>query len=166
VIAQANPMLTDDDIFNPDEDHLADLDANRISLSKIELERIPVQLWEQTLALVSSPARFLVARRIPDEELRERALELVGEMQEAGWRRKRARDDARSRGRRAAAPLPVPDPEHAATRRSIQINLRLRGDDHARLAAAAAAVGLRPTTLARALVLNGVAKIRSERTDS
>jgi hypothetical protein len=44
-----------------------------------------------------------------------------------------------------------------------QVNIRLRRDDHARLIDAAGFVGLRPTTLARALVLNGVAQILRER---
>ena len=41
----------------------------------------------------------------------------------------------------------------------MQVNIRLRTDDYARLMEAANAVGLRPTTLARALVLNGAAQI-------
>ena len=44
-------------------------------------------------------------------------------------------------------------------RSTAQINVRLRNDDHARLAQAAAAIGLKPTTLARALILNGAATI-------
>ena len=57
------------------------------------------------------------------------------------------------------APLPSPDAEHPVTQRPVQINIRLRADDHARLARAAQSVGLPPTTLARALVLNGAAQV-------
>jgi hypothetical protein len=52
------------------------------------------------------------------------------------------------------------------TQPTTQVNIRLRRDDHARLAAAAAAVGLRPTTLARALILNGAARILEEHAGS
>jgi uncharacterized protein (DUF1778 family) len=45
----------------------------------------------------------------------------------------------------------------------VQVNIRLRRDDYARLQQAAAAVGLRPTTLARAFVLNGATKVLQER---
>lgn len=37
--------------------------------------------------------------------------------------------------------------------------MRVRADDHERLKQAAEAVGCKPTTLARSLVLNGVAMI-------
>ena len=44
----------------------------------------------------------------------------------------------------------------------LQVNIRLRRDDHERLGQAAAAVGLKPTALARSLVLNGAAMILRE----
>ena len=43
------------------------------------------------------------------------------------------------------------------------MNFRLRGDDYARLKEAADAVGMKATTLARALVLNGARKMLEER---
>ena len=74
--------------------------------------------------------------------------------------------DAHARARHAALrtghPLPSPRPAHASARSSVQVNLRLRRDDHERLAHAATAVGLKPTTLARSLVLNGAAMILRE----
>jgi hypothetical protein len=58
--------------------------------------------------------------------------------------------------------LPTPAGGHAAGRSTTQVSIRLRRDDHARLTRAAAAVGLRPTTLARELVLDGAARILQE----
>ncbi len=141
----------------------ADDDDGDIIASRIELEKIPRRLWEQTLAPLHYQERYEVARRISDEELRGAGLELAYEMDSADVARRRERLEAQGQARRAGAPLPTPDADHATARSSPQLNFRLRHDDHARLKEAAAAAGMRPTTLARALVLNGVAMILRER---
>ena len=126
----------------------------------IELDKVPRRAWEQTLAPLHPQQRFFVANRIEDEELRELAHEMVQELEDRELSELQARDAAHHRARRTAAPLPSPD---AALPASVQVNLRLRRDDYDRLTEAATAVGLRPTTLARALVLNGTAKVLQER---
>ena len=160
-----------DDLHDLDDpDDLDDLDDPRnlverapdripgdISPSLIELDQIPRRLWEQTLAPLHRQQRYWVAQRVADEQLREIAVELAFELDMAECERQDARAVARSKARRAGVPLATPGGDHAAHRPTAQVNIRLRRDDHAQLAQAAAAVGLKPTTLARALVLNGVA---------
>lgn len=128
----------------------------------IELEKIPPRLWEQTLAAVRRQKRYGVVQRIPDRSLRALAMTLIHELDMA----ESAEADTRARARNAALrtgyALPDGGPGHASARSAVQVNLRLRRDDHERLAQAAAAVGLKPTTLARSLVLNGAAMILRE----
>lgn len=146
-----------------DHDPLSDLDEpHEIPATMIELEKIPRRLWEQTLAPLHRQQRTWVAHQIRDERLRELASNLAFEMDMAECDRRRARDEARFEARRTGVPLPTPDADHAVMRSTAQVNIRLRRDDHARLTQAAAAVGLKPTTLARALVLNGAGKILRE----
>jgi hypothetical protein len=148
-------MLDDDPLTDPD-------DRGDIPASMIELEKIPRRLWEQTLAPLHRQQRMWVASQISDEQLCDVAMNLAFELDMAECRRRRARDEARFEARRSGVPLPTPDHDHAVTRTTLQINIRLRRDDHARLTQAALAVGLKRTTLARALVLNGVTKILQE----
>lgn len=124
--------------------------------SMIELEKIPRRLWEKTLAPLHPQQRCWVVSQVADEQLRKVADELVFALLMADSDKRNARARARFAARRTGHPLPVPGTD-ATTRSSVQVNLRLRRDDHAKLAQAAAAVGLKPTTFARALVLNGVA---------
>jgi hypothetical protein len=134
-----------------------------IAPEALELDKIPRALWEQALAPVPRQERFYVAQRVADDELRELAHKLVGALDVAERRSWHARETARARARRTAAALPVADAAHAATRPTVQLNMRLRRDDYERVREAATAVGMKPTTLARALVLNGVAKVLQER---
>ena len=127
--------------------------------SLIELEKIPRRLWEQTMAPLRRQQRYWIAQRVTDERLRDVAGTLAFELDMAEGRASNARDEARFDARRTAVPLPTPDAEHPTRRSTVQINVRLRADDHARLSQAAALAGLKPTTLARALMLNGVAMI-------
>lgn len=159
----------------PDDDHLDDLhdrlqpdladpssSLGEIAPSMLELDKIPRRLWEQALKPLSIGLRFHLARTIPDVQLRQFAMKFVTDLDLAEMRSRRARDVSRHRARRTAAPLPSPDADHAVTRRTTQLNMRLRSDDYERLQEAALAVGMKPTTLARALVLNGVAKVLRE----
>lgn len=148
--------LTDHPLTDPltIPDNLGDIPA-----ALIELEKIPRRLWEQTLAPLHRQQRMWVALQVSDERLREVATLLAVELDMAECARQNARDEARFEARRTGAPLPAPHADHAVTRSTVQVNLRLRRDDHARLTQAAASVGLKPTTLARALVLNGATKI-------
>jgi hypothetical protein len=130
--------------------------------SSIELEKIPRRFWEQTLAAFGRQQRTWIARRIPDAELRDVAMELAFELDMAECDAADARARARHAALRTGHPLPSPAPAHPAARSSVQVNLRLRRDDHERLRQAATAVGLKPTTLARSLVLNGAAMILRE----
>jgi len=148
--------MTDPDTDDLDEPH------RDIPWSKIELEKVPRRLWEQTLAPLHRQQRIMVVNRIPDEELCELASSLAFELDMAECERRRVRDEARFEARRSGFPLPTPDADHAVTRPTLQVNVRLRRDDHVRLRQAAAGVGLKPTTLARALVLNGVARMLQE----
>lgn len=147
-----------DDLFGASRPLPADLDPARI-----ELEKIPRRLWEQTLAPLHPQERTYVVRQVADERLRDHAHEVAFELLLAGTDRRNAKAKARHDAQRKGHPLPTPRADHATTRASVQINLRLRSDDHATLARAAAAVALKPTTLARALVLNGAAMILKER---
>ncbi|MGH2917698.1 MAG: hypothetical protein ACRDLS_03735 [Solirubrobacteraceae bacterium] len=103
-----------------------------------------------------------IALQVGDPALREIASELAFEMDMVESERAIERRKERNRARRSGAPLPVPGAGHAAAQATVQVNVRLRTDDHARLRKAAGAVGLRPTTLARALMLNRVTMILRE----
>ncbi len=138
-------------------------DAGEISYTQLELDKIPRRLWEQALAPYRRQQRYFAATQVTDQRLREQALSLALEMDLEAVRVADERFETGTRARRTAAPLPVPTHTHPVRQSTAQVNMRLRRDDHARLAQAAAFVGLRPTTLARALVLNGVAKILQER---
>ena len=144
---------------------LADPDGRcgEIALDELELDKIPRQLWAQALAPVPAQWRFYAAQRVPDKRLRALAHRVVADLNRAEREAQQARTTSRRRAGRTAAPLPAPSATHAATRPTAQINLRLRRDDYERLHEAAMAVGMKPTTLARALVLNGVAKVLQER---
>ena len=120
--------------------------------SMIELDKIPRRLWEQTLAPLHVQQRYFVAYQIADLRLQSIACNLARKLNMDDVQRRHARDAARREARRCGYPLPTPGASHAVTRQTVQVNIRLRADDRARLAQAAAAVGLRPTTLARALV--------------
>ena len=133
-----------------------------LGYSSIELEKIPRRFWQQTLAPLGRQQRTWLAGRIADEELRDVAMQLAFELDMAECDAADARARARHAALRTGHPLPSPAPVHAAARASVQVNLRLRRDDHERLSQAAVAVGLKPTTLARALVLNGAAMILRE----
>lgn len=130
--------------------------------SSIQLEKIPPRFWEQTLAPLHRQQRMWLAFRIRDEALQELAIELATELDMAECDAARARARTTHAALRTGHPLPSPSPSHAAARSTVQVNIRLRRDDHERLAQAAAAVGLRPTTLARSLVLNGAQMILRE----
>ena len=121
----------------------------------VDLEAVPRDLWRQALEPLHRQQRMWLATQLGDERLRSEAMQLALEMDFA----EQDRRNARHRARRTAAPLPTPGADHAVGRGTVQVNMRLRRDDHTRLAEAAAAVGLKPTTLARALVLNGTAQI-------
>lgn len=152
--------MPEDDPFSP---LFADDDDDDIPPSQIELDKIPRRLWEQTLAPLHRQDRYWIAHQIADERLKHRASMLAFELDMADGKRRRERDESRFNARRSAAPLPTPQAGHAAARPAAQINIRLRRDDHARLTEAASSAGMRPTTLARALVLNGVGMILRER---
>ncbi len=129
----------------------------------IELEKIPRRLWEATLAPLHLQHRIFIAHKVRDERLREAASNLAVQLDIAQAARRNERLAARGRAGRAAAPLPSPRTGHPTARDSVQVNIRLRADDHAMLVQAASNVGLRPTTLARALVLNGAAQVLRDR---
>ena len=135
------------------------------SIERIELERVPRQLWKQTLAPYHRSLRTVVVRQVSDSALREIAWQVAEELDREESTRTISLQREQAAGRRHGAPLPMPGADHGAVRRTVQINTRLRADDHARLRRAADAVGLRPTTLARALVLNGVAMILRDHPD-
>jgi hypothetical protein len=130
-----------------------------LGASSIELEKIPRGLWQPTLKPFRRLERGLIARRVADKELREVAVQLTDEMATAEWDAAEAHRRAGHWALRTGHPLPNPSVAHAAARSTVQVNLRLRRDDHERVVQAAKAVGLKPTTLARALVLNGAAMI-------
>ena len=130
--------------------------------SSIELEKIPPRFWKQTLAPLHRQQRMWLARRVPDAELRDLAIELAAELDMGEAEAADARRRATHAALRTGHPLPSPAPGHPAARSSVQVNIRLRRDDHERLAHAATAVGLKPTALARSLVLNGAAMILRE----
>jgi hypothetical protein len=132
--------------------------------SSISLETIPPRLWEQTLAPLPRQQRMWTALRVPDKELKRLAIELASELDMAEGDAALARRRATHAALRTGYPLPSPDPGPGAASAPapVQVNIRLRRDDHARLAQAAETVGLKPTTLARSLVLNGAAMILRE----
>lgn len=161
----ADDQLDDDDLARRGASESVDVRLARmpdLGSSLIELEKIPRRLWRQTLAPFRRQQRTWIALRVPDEALRDVAMQLADEMADAELDARVARDRAGHAALRTGHPLPSPDPRHAAATPSIQVNIRLRRDDHERLTQAAAAVGLKPTTLARALVLNGAAMILRE----
>lgn len=135
---------------------------DELSPSSIDLVKVPRRLWEQTLAPLHRQHRYSIAHRITDERLQAIASNLAFKLDMEDSGRRNTRDVAHHTARRTGHPLPTPRAAHAVTRSGVQVNIRLRADDHARLAQAAGAVGMKPTTLARALVLNGAAAILRE----
>jgi hypothetical protein len=127
--------------------------------TSIELEKIPQHLWEQTLVPLRPIQRLWVADEVVDDELRKLAQDQAFALNRMAGDEANDRARARHAALRTGHPLPSPAATHASARSSVQVNLRLRGDDHQRLVQAAEAVGLKPTTLARSLVLNGAAMI-------
>src|SRR5436305_1972734 len=85
-----------------------------IAYSQLELGKIPRRLWEQALAPYRRQQRYFVATQVPDEGLREQALDLAFRMDLAEVRATNERLKAGSRARRTAAPLPAPQRAHAA----------------------------------------------------
>lgn len=171
----SNPELTHDhereeadadgeDGFGIDpKDPLASLTYDdELSPSSIDLVKVPRRLWEQTLAPLHRQHRYSIAARIKDKRLQAIASNLAFKLDMEDSGRRNTRDVAHHKARRTGYPLPTPRAAHAVTRSGVQVNIRLRADDHARLAQAASAVGMKPTTLARALVLNGAAAILQE----
>ncbi len=160
-----DPLDVEDDLFHVDDDPVGRdaAGAGRMSVDNLELEKIPRHLWPQVLAPFHRSQRGYAAHRIPDPHLQALAFEVVTELDFADGRQRHERDVAHHRARRTAAPLPLPDGSHAAAESTVQVNIRLRRDDYERLKKAASSVGLRPTTLARAFVLNGATKVLQER---
>lgn len=149
--------------FGPDSHEAVEPhEPGSISPGMIELEKIPRRLWEQTLAPLHRSQRSFAASRVSDPALRAIAFELTMEMDIGESERRITRETERGRLRRRGASLPIPRVSHGTTQPTVQVNVRFRADDHARLGQAAATVGMKPTTLARALVLNGVAMILRE----
>jgi hypothetical protein len=149
-----------------DGDLFRDLEPDASSAAEtIELERIPRRLWEQTLAPLRRQQRVWIAHQIRDKRLRELATDLVFEFDMDECVRRRVREEACFAARRTGTSPPPPDSDPAAIRSTVRIDVRLRQDDHVRLTQAATAVGLKPTTLARTLVLNGAARILREDAD-
>jgi hypothetical protein len=156
----SDPTYHDHDFVPLDSLDSLDGPHDHIDAESIELEKIPRRLWEQTLAPLHRQTRAYIAGRVRDEHLQEAAWALAFELDMAECGRRDERLEARARAKkRTAAPLPSPDADHPVASRSVQLNIRLRADDHARLARAAQSVGMPPTTLARALVLNGAAQV-------
>ncbi|CAN5132546.1 hypothetical protein BH20ACT16_BH20ACT16_06610 [soil metagenome] len=151
--------LSVEDVMNPTR---ALSELPEIMHTKIELEKIPHALWEQTLAVVPTHQRGTVANHVGDRHLRQIAWALISKLAAEVAERRNEQDRAHHRARRTGYPLPMPTPSHAVARQTVQVNIRLRGDDHQRLTDAADVVGLKPTTLARALVLNGAGRILQE----
>jgi len=163
-----DPLHDPPDLEDSEEDGEQASAASRLKgmrdpgASLIELEKIPPRLWEQTLAPLRRQQRYAVGRQVRDEHLQALALALAFELDMADGDAADARARARNAALRTGYALPNAGPGHPSARSSVQVNLRLRRDDHERLAHAAMAVGLRPTTLARSLVLNGAAMILRE----
>lgn len=166
-------MLENDPLHDDLEDHDAALGETENVLARLErmpdpgyssiqLENIPPRLWKQALAPLHRQQRMGLALRVPDRDLRSLAIELASELDMAEHEAADSRRRATHSALRTGYPLPSPGPGHAAARSSVQVNIRLRRDDHERLSHAAAAVGLKPTTLARSLVLNGATMILRE----
>ena len=134
----------------------------KIPHTRIELENVPRTLWEEILAPLHPQQRGTVVCQVTDPKLRALAWSLVSALDMEACQRRNERDRAHHEARSTGFPLPTPTVGRAVARQTVQVNIRLRGDDHERLAQAADAVGLKPTTLARALVLNGAARILLE----
>ncbi|MEJ7798377.1 MAG: hypothetical protein WKF42_07750 [Solirubrobacteraceae bacterium] len=118
--------------------HEIDFDEDDgMSASTIELEKIPRALWEQTLAALHRQDRSVVILKLADEQLQGVAWEIADEIARAESRRVIARQEARGRALRGGVPVPAPGADHAVSRSTVQVNLRPRGDDYARLTEAA-----------------------------
>lgn len=134
-------------------------------IETIELERFPRKLWKQMFAPYPRSLRGVAVRQLSTPHLQEIGWEEAFELDMEESTRALAREKEQAAARRRGAPLPLPGADHGVARPTVQINMRLRADDHARLRRAAETVALRPTTLARALVLNGVTMILREHPD-
>jgi hypothetical protein len=121
-----------------------------------DLNRLPERRWREVLTRVSPGTRRAAMAAVAGDRV-ERARELVGwldiEAPHARW-----------------SP-PVPPRAPVARARSgprkndspwRQLNVRLREDDHRVLVRAAAVLGLRPTALARMLVIQGATRMLIE----
>lgn len=113
-----------------------------------DLTRIPPERWAAALRPLRPSARIMAASNLAQGgPLRLAALDLARTLP----------------GPAPAAPVVAQRPE-VPTRpaASRQVNLRLPAHQHEDLARAAALVGMRPTALARALVISGVNRTLAE----
>jgi hypothetical protein len=159
-VDQVHELVDDDWGFDPLDD--PDAPREHVSADNMDLERIPRRLWEEALAPLHRQHRAFIAMGVGDKALQAEAVNLAFELDMRESERRNERSDARARAKRTGYPLPTPEVGNSPNRPSVQVNLRLRADDHDRLTRAAQAVGLRPTTLARALVLNGATEVLRE----
>ena len=116
----------------------------QLSAGTIELEKIPPRLWEQTLLEFHPQQRVYIVRQVEDKRMSQAAWALIDKLRSDEYDRRDAADLAHHAARRTGVPLPTPGADHAVVRATVQLNVRLRADDHARVRQAAAVVDMKP----------------------
>lgn len=132
-----------------------------------DLRLIDRDRWFEALAPLDKHTRTLALSRCRKHELDDEMIDIWVQLMFHDGERQAQRDETRNRG--VLPPSGRVDAEEAARERrrreagGRQVNLRLVPADYRALADAADEHGLKPTQLARLLVVNGLRRIEYER---
>jgi len=119
------------------------------------LDELPSERWREVLGPLSGRTRTWAMRRVANIDRRIAAMELAAELE----KHDQQRADALRRAAARSSPLPAPRTDREGLR---QVNLKLRPDQVEDLRRLAATLSLKPTQLARMLVVNGVRRMLYE----
>jgi hypothetical protein len=125
-----------------------------------DLSSIPREDWLRALGPLTRPARRRAMFEAPFVDGSDHRA-FSGQLEEYDLDRADRLDRVRA-ATGAVAPVPTPEVGSTPQLRSRQINVKLGPKEHSELIAMAKAVGLKPTQLARQLVMNGVRRMRYE----
>ncbi len=120
-----------------------------------DLDELPSERWREVLGPLSGRTRTWAMRRVANVDRRIAAMELAVELEEHD----KQRADALRRAAARSSPLPAPRADREGLR---QVNLKLRPDQVEDLRRLASTLALKPTQLARMLVVNGVRRMLYE----
>lgn len=120
-----------------------------------DLGRLPPEQWKAALRPLTVPARRYALAEAPSRPEID-GLVLQAELEFEDWEREANLRESVESG------VSIPAPSIPRAARGRQINFRLGPTGAEQLDRAAALLGMKPTTLARALTINGVGRILFE----